>query len=214
MYCSVCGEKLEKKIVFCSKCGNKASVTVSNDFFTEKSSNNVIKVLQVFSIIGFIWLCLSINSCLVLRAPTEPIQLNQRTKPPNDTERRKKDIADIVKIKRDEGYYVRGGAEREFIELLLAYLPEVVYDINNDGNVNCIDYSVIFRRLYGEEARIIINNNPTNGFNHMFIKVESKYTQSIYVEPQGTPDAYSMGIVWGMKYDPQYNKDVTDIWGM
>ena len=38
-----------------------------------------------------------------------------------------------------------------------------VPDINEDGKVDCIDYSIWFRMLYGSNARIIINNNPKNG---------------------------------------------------
>jgi len=101
----------------------------------------------------------------------------------------------------------------EFINAILELIQEgYIYDFNYDGKINCIDYSLIFRKLYGNHAHLIINKNPNTGMNHMFIRIHGiKY---LYLEPQGRPDYYSMGIVWGDMYDPSYNKDVTDIWGM
>jgi hypothetical protein len=88
-----------------------------------------------------------------------------------------------------------------------------VKDVNRDGEINCIDYSIAFRSLYGSNASLIINNNPANGMNHMFIRVNYKNgVEFIDIEPQGTPDRYSMGLVWGVKYNPYYNTDVTNRW--
>jgi len=88
-----------------------------------------------------------------------------------------------------------------------------IWDVNKDGLINCIDYSVVFRILYGSNARIIINKNPVNGMNHMFIRVWYNVdTEYIDVEPQGTPDRYSMGLIWGVKYNYIHNRDVTNQW--
>jgi hypothetical protein len=100
------------------------------------------------------------------------------------------------------------------IPLILEVLQQQgVRDRNRDGKVNCIDYSITFRELYGSGARLIINRNPHNGMNHMFIEIWVN-GNCIWVEPQGTPDWYSMGVVWGTRYDRQYNRDVTSEWGM
>ena len=88
-----------------------------------------------------------------------------------------------------------------------------VKDVNYDGQINCIDYSVTFRQLYGDNAHLMINNNPNNGMNHMFVRVWNGY-KIIDVEPQSTDDRYAMSLVWGTQYDPQFNKDVTSSWGM
>jgi hypothetical protein len=87
-----------------------------------------------------------------------------------------------------------------------------VWDVNQDGLINCIDYSLVFRKLYGSNARIMINVNPNNGMNHMFIRVMFGGHQFIDVEPQGTPNRFSMGAVWGTRYDPMFNRDVTNQW--
>lgn len=87
-----------------------------------------------------------------------------------------------------------------------------VPDINEDGKVDCIDYSIWFRMFYGSNACIIINDNPKTGMNHMFIRIWYNGYEIMDVEPQGTPTRYSMGLIWGMRYDPFYNKDVTSQW--
>jgi hypothetical protein len=81
-------------------------------------------------------------------------------------------------------------------------------DINKDDLVNYIDYAIMFRKLYGTKARIIQNNNPDNGMNHLFIIVnDGDFTWE--VEPRGTYEAFLMPEVWGGKYDRTYNLDVT-----
>jgi len=95
--------------------------------------------------------------------------------------------------------------------ILLVMRTFGVYDINEDGKIDCIDHSLIFRILYGSNARIMVNKNPTNKFNHMFIRV--RYANGVMdIEPQGTPTRYAMGVWWGVKYDREYNRDVTDQW--
>lgn len=88
-----------------------------------------------------------------------------------------------------------------------------VWDVNGDGVIDCIDHSLIFRKLYGSNARIIINVNPNNGMNHMFIRVLwDGGLQVMDIEPQGTPERFSMGVVWGVMYNPMFNRDVTSQW--
>jgi len=96
--------------------------------------------------------------------------------------------------------------------ILAVMRSQGVQDVNRDGKVNCIDNSITFHRLYGSNAHIMINKNPLNGFNHMFIIVWQGMN-AWHIEPQGDPDWYAMGVVWGMKYKPYYNSDVTSVWG-
>ena len=86
-----------------------------------------------------------------------------------------------------------------------------VRDMNRDGLINCIDYSITFRNLYGSTAHLVINRNYINGMNHMFIILYRP--QQIHIEPQGDENWYTMGQVWGVMYDKYCNTDVTDVWG-
>ena len=87
-----------------------------------------------------------------------------------------------------------------------------VGDANKDGKIDCIDHTIIFRKLYGSNAKIIINVNPQTNMNHMFIQVLTG-NRCVDIEPQGTPDRYAMGAVWGTRYNPAFNRDVTAQWG-
>lgn len=99
------------------------------------------------------------------------------------------------------------------IQSVLRRMPSAVYDVNRDGMINCIDYAIIFRRLHGHDAYIVHNINPHTGMNHLFIQV--RIGLDVYdVEPSGTPDRWSMSSVWGMRYNPYFNQDVTSQWGM
>jgi hypothetical protein len=43
-----------------------------------------------------------------------------------------------------------------------------VYDVNGDNQINCIDYAILFKMMYGHAARIIRNENPRTGMHHLF----------------------------------------------
>ena len=82
------------------------------------------------------------------------------------------------------------------------------FDINEDGLVNCIDYAIMFHILYGSDARLIQNYNPSTGMNHLFIIIRNGgFTWE--VEPRGTYNKWQMNEVWGAKYDRSLNQDVT-----
>lgn len=82
-----------------------------------------------------------------------------------------------------------------------------IRDINNDGLLNCIDYSVLFVQLYKNDAQLYINYNPPK-MNHMFVKTGSKA-----IEPQAATmpgESYLMKEYWGDIYDPIYDRLATD----
>jgi hypothetical protein len=101
------------------------------------------------------------------------------------------------------------------ITRVLKYMRKYgVPDMNYDGLVNCIDNSLMFRQLYGNSARIMICVNRKMDMNHMFIRIWAPNgLEVIDVEPQGDPFRYSMGAVWGVRYDPMFVTDVTMEWG-
>jgi len=109
-------------------------------------------------------------------------------------------------------YLLKNQNDPKNIELVLKVMrAQGVRDVNKDGLINCIDNSITFRMLYGDKAYLTINKNPFTGMNHMFVQVWD-YGKYYDIEPQGTPDRYAMGQVWGMKYNPQYNRNATQTW--
>jgi hypothetical protein len=91
-------------------------------------------------------------------------------------------------------------------------------DMNGDGKINCIDYTLQFWQAYPNQdhLRIIWFYNPATKFSHLFIKAGDFYT-----EPQAEliPRYYTfgyktlihdVGAYWGIDLDMQYMYDVTD----
>jgi len=76
----------------------------------------------------------------------------------------------------------------------------VVGDYNYDTQINCIDYALLFRSLYGPEAQLYYNKK----INHMFIKVNN-----VAIEPQADTPIYEMSRIWGKRYDSKYDTNVT-----
>lgn len=115
---------------------------------------------------------------------------------------------------------------KEMNEQNIAYIigksRERLRDVNGDGMVNCIDYSVAFKetwdRIYYtrmDRCNFVINKNPVTGFHHMFIRVTPTYYpwEDILVEPQASPGIYDkdksrlyVNVYWGDRYDGRYNK--------
>jgi hypothetical protein len=86
------------------------------------------------------------------------------------------------------------------------FVRSCMYDINGDGKLNCIDYSLIFHNNW-PTARIIRNVNTFTGMNHLFVSVDG-----VCIEPQATTMNYTMRDVWGYKYNSMYNEDETEFW--
>jgi hypothetical protein len=89
-------------------------------------------------------------------------------------------------------------------------------DRSKDGKNNCQDAAILFYEKYSNKAhvRIIHNNNPNTGMNHLFnlAWVDEKW---IEVESQ-TLYGGGMRVEWiengVQKYNPAYNTDETDYW--
>lgn len=184
---------------------NEASLLKANaftDFYFTKSIKDEARLSENFSVIMssialiamcllIFWSCSSIKSCVS----------------PNP-----KDVVRDVDV--PEAMYLRNHRnDLSNIPLIFDTIKKYgVPDMNQDGLIDCIDYALWFRLLYGTDARLVINNNRSTGMNHMFILIISGY-DFLAVEPQGDKYRYSMGSVWGNKYDERYNQDVTSKWG-
>ena len=148
-------------------------------------------VMVILVVILCLWSCSTIERCMnkppTQAMPTEDTELMYLRDNPNNVN----NIALVFKMMAKWG----------------------VGDINDDGKKDCIDYSCWFRMLYGSDARLIINKNPKAGMNHMFVRIYSE-NGVLDVEPQGSAVRYSMGLIWGSKYDPMFNRDVTSAYSM
>jgi len=87
-------------------------------------------------------------------------------------------------------------------------------DVNKDGVINCIDAAVLFYKYYPNKNEITIelNYNKATGMNHLFnlVLLNGVWTA---IEPQayvGTKGPILMKQVWESRYDPAYNKEVTN----
>jgi hypothetical protein len=88
-------------------------------------------------------------------------------------------------------------------------------DMNGDGNITCIDYTLMFYDAYPNKnnVRIVWNKNTAANMNHLFVKVWVN-GEWMPVEPQAyinpiTDRWFSMRKYWGTKYSPDYDLDVT-----
>ena len=93
------------------------------------------------------------------------------------------------------------------------YLPTLldaqknVRDVNDDGKINCVDYSVVLHeQLPGTFLLVLKNGN----INHMFVGVKIRpllknyrywYRDLLWIEPQATTIKYLMRDVWGGNND-------------
>jgi hypothetical protein len=62
---------------------------------------------------------------------------------------------------------------------------------------------------YGPTARIIQNHNTFTGWNHLFVSIPGRHGP-LFIEPQATGSSPFMVDNWGSKYDPQFNRIVTE----
>jgi len=96
----------------------------------------------------------------------------------------------------------------------VAVLMVLETDVDGDGLINCHDSSCLFYMNYPwkDEVRFIMNKNEPS-MNHLFVAVilDGKW---VNIEPWmksfSGKQSYLMEDVWGSKYNPKYNKDVTN----
>jgi hypothetical protein len=84
-------------------------------------------------------------------------------------------------------------------------------DMNHDGDVDCIDYAIQFYQYYPNrnDVRIIWSNNKN--FNHLFVRVNGIDVEpGAYLRQSNTEKWFGMKKFWGDRYDPSYNRDITD----
>jgi hypothetical protein len=79
----------------------------------------------------------------------------------------------------------------------------LICDMNDDNIINCIDYSLLFRKIYGKEVQLIINTK----MNHMLVAIKGQP-----IEPQGNSTNWAPAAFWGKQYDSVFNIDVTATW--
>ena len=95
-----------------------------------------------------------------------------------------------------------------------------VFDLNGDGKINCIDYTVMFKLTWDKEypdrcgaCQIIRNYSPT--MNHLFVHIWAEGNQDIEIEPWAyNPYRYLMTDNWRKgTYNPKYNNyGETETW--
>ena len=110
-------------------------------------------------------------------------------------------------------YYVNDGIIRD----VLRTTARKVYDRDGDGEVNCIDYTLTFKKEWNKsmppaQCEIMRNYRPTRiksaGMNHLFVRVKmTSGGKWLYIEPQASYTGYNykMSDFWDWKYDPNYN---------
>ena len=109
------------------------------------------------------------------------------------------------------------------IRQVLMLTEHKVYDRDGDGEINCIDYTLTFKKewdkRYPSSHCEIVRNYRQGWFsqmNHLFIRVKlDSFGPWIYIEPQPHyyNNNYIMSDIWGSRYKPYYNcYDETGYW--
>lgn len=118
------------------------------------------------------------------------------------------------------GYYVNDDA----IRAVLKATRRKVYDRDGDGVVNCIDFTITFKKEWDKvmppnQCEIVrcYNVEGRGTMNHLFMRVRlERDGEWLYVEPQARyyRNNYCMSDFWGFPmYNPRYNfYEETDIW--
>lgn len=113
------------------------------------------------------------------------------------------------------------GLYRKHILDTLDKTSKYVIDVNQDGEINCIDYSCIFKVLWDKQydkKNCEIVRNKSSTMNHLFIRVRQYGgTQWECIEPQASKKditKYFMEDFWtAAEYNPLYNiYGETDRW--
>jgi hypothetical protein len=87
-----------------------------------------------------------------------------------------------------------------------------IKDMNDNGAVTCVDYTIQFYTLYPDKSkvRMIQNYNHDTGWNHLFVCVDGVMVEpSAYLDRENKDRWFDMVKYWGNTYNPKWNKDVT-----
>jgi len=87
------------------------------------------------------------------------------------------------------------------------YVRDNIRDVDRDGSIDCVDRALLFREFYGPDAKLIWNRNPNTKMNHLFILINGTP-----IEPYSYSSDFKerqMHFVWGRKFDPRYNRNIT-----
>jgi hypothetical protein len=127
--------------------------------------------------------------------------------------RQEKERAERLRPKPTTVQTVKPATTDSKVNKALQAVKDNYRDVNGDGLLNCIDAAVLFYQYYPNknEVTIELNYNISTGLNHLFNVVNFNGTWRA-IEPQNgvtRQSSYFMKDVWGSKYDPAYNKDVT-----
>ena len=95
----------------------------------------------------------------------------------------------------------------------LAKVHNNIYDVNRDGNINCVDYSNLFYHYSPfKSTSIVVNFNRSTNFNHQFNAVMIN-GHIVFVEPQASRGrSYDLRQYWGAQYNPRYNQMDNTTW--
>lgn len=113
-------------------------------------------------------------------------------------------------------------AYRKAIYDCLLATSKYICDVNNDGDINCQDWTLVFYKLWKQNysskgiVEMALNVNPNTGMNHMFIAI--KYAPICdweFIEPQAFENgnckrSYFMEDYWPKLYNPFFNEIKTD----
>lgn len=98
------------------------------------------------------------------------------------------------------------------IGIILDETKKQIHDMDNDGCIDCVDWSILFHYLwshrYTEKIDLAINKNPAKKMHHMFVYIY-KNGKTYHVEPQMYNWCYIMESCWWDTYDPDYDT-ITD----
>jgi hypothetical protein len=147
-------------------------------------------------------------TAMIFGCSKKPAKVVQQTAPPAVTVAQVTSAQPPADIRRP----VKKTSSLATISGTIKNLSLAIRDVNGDGLKNCIDYALMFRMSYGDKSRIIRNNNPVTGMNHLFNAVIDSNGTLIYVEPQAGESNWNMAVYWGGVYNDSYNVDETDYW--
>lgn len=93
-----------------------------------------------------------------------------------------------------------------------------ISDINNDGEINCVDYAITYKLCWDSkypkrQCLIVRNYNPHTNWHHLFVKVFID-NEWVYIEPMSNYyNTCIMSVRWKDAYDAKYNiSGETEYW--